>query len=209
MKKILGILIFSVLLLTGCQNKEIKTLTYTDYETGIREEKSINYSFTSKKTDYVLISTSKGDMIAQLYPDIAPVTVKNFKSLVKDNFYTNLLFHRVVQNFVIQTGDPTGIGSGGSNKTIKGEFKINGFDNTLSHTRGVLSMARSNDYNSASSQFFIVHEDSISLDGSYAAFGKVIAGLDVVDKIANVATVNEKPKISQKLISIKFINIEK
>ena len=154
-----------------------------------------------------------GIMIAELYPNVAPITVKNFKKLVSEGFYSNFIFHRVIKDFMIQTGDPTGTGNGGSEETIKGEFEINGFKNNLSHTRGVLSMARAGanpetEYtmNSASSQFFIVHQDSTYLDGNYAAFGKLLNGYDVLDKIANVKTdENDKPLIDQVLKNIKFV----
>lgn len=212
------LLIIVVLLLTGCVSKEddetinseLLSYEYVDYEDGNKVTKKIDYYETSKVSNYVLIDTSKGKIIVELYPDVAPITVKNFKSLVKNGFYKDFIFHRVIKNFMIQTGDPTGTGTGGSSKTIKGEFSNNGVANNLSHTRGVISMARSNDNNSASSQFFIVQRDSISLDGDYAAFGQVIAGMEVVDSIATVKTnSNDKPIVDQKLNNIIFINIVK
>ncbi|MGN1082042.1 MAG: peptidylprolyl isomerase [Candidatus Avispirillum sp.] len=127
-----------------------------------------------------------GKITLELYPDIAPITVENFVSLVKDGFYDGLTFHRVVNGFMIQGGDPNGNGTGGSDKTIKGEFAENGVENNLLHERGVISMARSNNPDSASSQFFIMHQDNDYLDGKYAAFGKVTDGMDVVDAIASV-----------------------
>ena len=127
-------------------------------------------------------------MKAELYPDIAPATVKNFVDLAGKGFYNGLIFHRVIPGFMIQGGDPEGTGMGGPGYTIKGEFSANGFRNDLKHTRGVLSMARAMDPNSAGSQFFIMHEDSPHLDGQYAAFGKLIEGIEVVDKIASVRT---------------------
>ncbi len=153
-----------------------------------------------------------GKIVIELYPDVAPRTVSNFKKLVEEKFYDGLIFHRVIDDFMIQTGDPTGTGSGGSEKTIKGEFYINGFKNTLSHTRGVVSMARRgtnpetyDTMNSASSQFFIVQADSTYLDGKYAAFGKVISGLDVVDAIADVKTdENDKPIEDVVINTIRF-----
>ena len=129
-----------------------------------------------------------GAMKAELYPDIAPETVKNFIDLAAKGFYNGLIFHRVIPGFMIQGGDPEGTGMGGPGYTIKGEFTANGFTNNLKHTRGVLSMARAMDPNSAGSQFFIMHEDSPHLDGQYAAFGKLIEGIEVVDKIASVRT---------------------
>ena len=128
-----------------------------------------------------------GTIQLELYPEKAPETVANFEKLVKAGFYDGLTFHRIIKGFMIQGGDPKGNGTGGSDETIKGEFTANGFTkNDLSHKRGVISMARSMSYDSASSQFFIVHEDSDFLDGQYAAFGRVTDGMDVVDAIANV-----------------------
>ena len=126
----------------------------------------------------------------ELYPDKAPKTVANFEKLVGEKFYDGLTFHRVISGFMIQGGDPLGNGMGGSEENIPGEFAANGFENPIRHERGVISMARSNDPNSASSQFFIMHADGFFLDGNYAAFGKVVEGMDVVDAIAEVETVN-------------------
>ena len=134
----------------------------------------------------VTIKMKKGGVIkAELYPEKAPNTVNNFIYLIKKGFYDDLTFHRVIKGFMIQGGDPNGNGTGGPRYTIKGEFTANGFKNDLKHTRGVLSMARSRNPNSAGSQFFIMHADSPHLDGQYAAFGKVIEGMDVVDEIAS------------------------
>ena len=127
-------------------------------------------------------------MEAELYPEIAPITVENFVKLINENFYDGIIFHRVIEGFMIQGGDPTGTGMGGSENKIKGEFLANGVVNDLKHTRGVLSMARSMDPNSASSQFFIMHKDSPHLDGQYAAFGKITKGIEVVDEIATCPT---------------------
>ena len=139
-----------------------------------------------------------GVMELELYPEFAPETVRNFESLVKAGFYDGLTFHRVIPGFMIQGGDPLGNGMGGSEKNIKGEFRANGFpQNTLKHKRGVISMARAFDPNSASSQFFIMHADAPHLDGQYAAFGEVISGIEVVDEIASIPTgFNDKPKIA-------------
>ena len=135
---------------------------------------------------------------AELYPEVAPNTVNNFISLVKKGFYDGLIFHRVISGFMIQGGDPTGSGSGGPGYCIKGEFTSNGFQNDLSYEKGVLSMARTMAPNSAGSQFFVMHEFSPHLDGQYAAFGKVIEGIDVVDKIANTRTdFNDRPRQKQ------------
>ena len=132
-----------------------------------------------------------GVIVLELYPDLAPQAVQNFVYLARQGFYDGLKFHRIMKGFMIQGGDPDGDGTGGPGYTIKGEFQKNGFPNDLKHIRGVLSMARSNDFDSAGSQFFIMHGDNPGLNGSYAAFGKVISGLDVVDKIA--ATPNSGP----------------
>ncbi len=133
-------------------------------------------------------------IVVELYPDKAPITVENFQNLVSEGFYDGLIFHRVIPGFVIQGGDPEGTGMGGSGETIKGEFLQNGVNNDLKHERGVLSMARSMVMDSASSQFFICLEATPHLDGGYAAFGKVIEGMDVVDEIAAVETdYNDKP----------------
>lgn len=137
----------------------------------------------------VTIEMENGGIIkAELYPEIAPNTVKNFISLINKNFYDGLIFHRVIRGFMIQGGCPQGIGTGGPGYGIKGEFSANGFANDLKHTPGVLSMARAMDPDSAGSQFFIMHETSPHLDGSYAAFGKVTEGLEVVNKIAETRT---------------------
>lgn len=145
-------------------------------------------------------------MEAELYPEVAPITVDNFVNLVKDGFYDGLIFHRVIPGFMIQGGDPTGTGMGGSKENIKGEFLANGVVNNLKHERGVLSMARAMDPNSASSQFFIMHETSPHLDGQYAAFGKVIKGIEVVDEIAGVKTDNrDKPLVPQTIKTIEII----
>ena len=137
----------------------------------------------------VVITMDNGKkMEIELYPEIAPETCANFEKLVKDGFYNGLTFHRVIKGFMIQGGCPKGNGMGGPGWTIKGEFAANGHKNDLKHTKGVLSMARTMDPNSAGSQFFIMHEAAPHLDGQYAAFGKVVNGLDVVDEIANVRT---------------------
>ncbi len=129
-----------------------------------------------------------GVMKLELYPDIAPKTVENFVSLVQEKFYDGLIFHRVIKGFMIQGGDPEGTGMGGPGYSIPGEFSANGFENNLKHTEGVISMARSMDPDSAGSQFFIMHKNSPHLDGSYAAFGKIIEGMEVVNKIAETKT---------------------
>lgn len=141
------------------------------------------------KNPIVTFTMADGGVIkAELYPEIAPVSVNNFISLIQKKFYDGLIFHRVIKGFMIQGGDPNGTGTGGPGYSIPGEFAINGFENDLKHTEGVLSMARSMHPDSAGSQFFIMHKTSPHLDGQYAAFGKVIEGMDVVNKIAETAT---------------------
>lgn len=142
----------------------------------------------NSKNPIVTFETTAGVIKAELYPEIAPNTVNNFLSLVNKGFYNGLIFHRVISGFMIQGGDPDGNGMGGPKYSIKGEFAMNGFTNDLKHTEGVLSMARSAMPNSAGSQFFIMHKNSPHLDGSYAAFGKVIEGMEVVNAIAQTAT---------------------
>ncbi len=199
--------VICVLMLCGCaeSGKTLET-PKTTAEVSVGE---LKYTETEDETDTVKLEmTDGGIIIIELYPDIAPITVKNFKKLVSEHFYDGLIFHRVVYDFMIQTGDPTGTGTGtgGSSETIFGEFGINGFTNKLSHKRGTVSMARrSGDNNSASSQFFIVHADYPSLDGQYAAFGKVIAGMDVVDRIAAVRTdYFDKPLEDQRIATVRF-----
>ena len=143
----------------------------------------------------VVIEMENGKKIKiELYPEIAPITCANFEKLVKEGFYDGLIFHRVISGFMIQGGDPLGEGYGGPGYSIKGEFASNGFNNTLKHERGVISWARSNNPDSAGSQFFIMHAAAPHLDGSYAAFGRVIEGIEVVDEIASVKTgANDRP----------------
>lgn len=199
MKKKIVILMLLFLFVCGCSK---------DTSKGVINK--VKYEETNKITNYVKMDTTKGIILIELYPEIAPITVENFQNLVNEKFYDGLIFHRVIKDFMIQGGDPEGTRFGGSDKTIKGEFKNNGVENNLSHTRGVISMARNSiSMDSASSQFFIVHKDSTFLDGDYAAFGKVIAGLDVVDKIAAIQVdSNDKPVVDQKIKSIRFVNIE-
>ena len=173
----------------------------------------ISCSSTPKETGtiYAQIEMESGGIITlELYGDIAPITVGNFKKLAESGTYDGTIFHRVIQSFMIQGGDPTGTGYGDKSlATIKGEFSTNGVKNNLSHDRGVISMARSQKYDSASSQFFICDSGNYkrSLDGQYAAFGKVIAGMDVVDKIAAVATdANDRPTSIQRMKSVRIID---
>lgn len=152
----------------------------------------------------ITFEMENGDIMkAELYPQVAPNTVNNFISLVNKGFYDGLIFHRVINGFMIQGGDPEGTGMGGPGYGIKGEFAQNGFANDLKHTAGVLSMARSMMPNSAGSQFFIMHKDAPHLDGAYAAFGKIIEGMDVVNKIAEVATdYNDRPMEDQRMKTV-------
>lgn len=155
----------------------------------------------------VTITMENGDVMKfELYPDIAPISVNNFISLIQKNFYDGLIFHRVIKGFMLQGGDPEGTGMGGPGYSIKGEFSSNGVDNDLKHTEGVLSMARSMHPNSAGSQFFIMHKNAPHLDGSYAAFGKITEGMEVVNKIAGTPTdYNDRPLEDQR---IKTVTVE-
>lgn len=163
---------------------------------------------------YVKITVQDyGDIVLELDADIAPITVSNFCELVENHFYDGLTFHRIISGFMIQGGDPKGNGTGGSEKKIKGEFSSNGFANGLKHTRGVISMARSADPNSASSQFFIMHQDAPHLDGQYAAFGKVIRGMETVDAIcSSVPVTDNKGSVDREnqpiITSIRMISAE-
>ena len=150
---------------------------------------------SEKEKTMVVIELENGKKIKlELYPDKAPITCENFEKLVREGFYDGLIFHRVISGFMIQGGDPQGTGMGGAKEKIKGEFAMNGVPNDLKHTRGVISMARSMNPNSASSQFFIMHKDAPHLDGQYAAFGKVVEGIEAVDEIAETKTdYNDRP----------------
>ena len=164
------------------------------------------YVQTDEVTDFVRIEMESGDTILlQLFPDIAPITVQNFQKLVKAKFYDGVTFHRIISGFMIQGGDPTGTGTGGPGWTIKGEFSQNGVKNDLKHTRGVLSMARATAPDTAGSQFFIMHGDAPHLDGSYAAFGKVIDGMDTVDKIASVKVSGDRPVKAPVMKAVYFV----
>ncbi len=168
-----------------------------------------DYKETTQVTEYVKITVKDhGDIVVKLRPDVAPITVANFQKLVGEKFYDGLTFHRVRSGFMIQGGDPDGDGTGGSPDKIKGEFSANGVQNDLSHKRGVISMARSNAMDSASSQFFICHDDaSSSLDGKYAAFGEVVDGMVVVDTVAAVeVTYNAR---GEKSVPVEKVIIEK
>ncbi len=161
---------------------------------------------TSKKQIQITMEDG-GTITAELYPEIAPKTVENFLKLVSEGFYDGLIFHRVIPGFMIQGGCPNGNGMGGPGYSIHGEFSANGFENNLKHDRGVLSMARAMDPDSAGSQFFIMTQKSPHLDGQYAAFGYVTSGMDVVDRIVNVPRdIMDKPLKDQKIVSIRVID---
>ena len=205
-------------MLCGCSEEEKKMNYSTEKLNGktIYNIENKKYIESDEATNYIKIDVNNyGIMIAELYPEVAPITVENIKELIKAKFYDGIIFHRVIKDFMIQTGDPTGTGMGGSEKEIKGEFEINGIKNNISHTRGVLSMARrgsnpetEDTLNSASSQFFIVHQDSNFLDGSYASFGKLLNGYDILDKIATTSTdQNDKPLNDIKINSIRFVTL--
>lgn len=186
MKKIfrIGMVMLLALALAGC---------------GGNDKEESNNTATSNKNDELLSGNHHaeidikdyGIIKVELNADEAPITVTNFVKLAKEGFYDGLTFHRIINGFMIQGGDPQGNGTGGSNETIKGEFSANKVDNVLKHTRGAISMARSQDYDSASSQFFIVHQTAASLDGQYAVFGYVYEGMDIVDKIATNVPVTD------------------
>ncbi|HNZ62949.1 MAG TPA: peptidylprolyl isomerase [Bacillota bacterium] len=165
------------------------------------------YERTEDKTDYIEIVMDSGNSIViRLRPDKAPLTVANFQKLVSENFYDGLIFHRIISGFMIQGGDPDGTGMGGSKDAIKGEFRQNGVDNDLPHKRGAVSMARTNDPNSASSQFFICHASSSFLDGLYAAFGAVVAGMEEVDRIAALRTgFQDRPVEPPVMTRVRFV----
>ena len=165
------------------------------------------FTLSNQETDFVKIEMTSGDsMVVKLDGKNAPITVANFKKLVGQGFYNGLIFHRVISGFMIQGGDPEGTGMGGSKENLRGEFLYNGVKNTISHVRGVISMARAQHPNSASSQFFICHADAKFLDGQYAAFGRVVEGIETVDKIAAVATnYNDKPLTPQVMAKVYFV----
>lgn len=175
------ILIGLIFTLFGCQKSESP---FDSYDSFLNDE----------NPEITIVFEDDSEIVIQLFPDIAPKTVSNFINLSEQDFYDNLTFHRVVKNFVMQGGDPLGDGTGGADNDIDGEFSRNGVTNDIPHVRGVISMARGRDYDSASSQFFLVHQDSKYLDGDYAAFGGIVEGFDVLDNFCNVKTdSNDKP----------------
>ncbi len=205
---IVMIVVAAVSMLGGNNNSSA-----SDVSDAFSADKTVSYAETSYETKeeytYVQIEMEDGgNIVLELYPETAPITVANFVKLVKDGFYDGIIFHRVIEGFMIQGGDPEGTGLGGSPDTIYGEFSANGFDNPLKHERGVISMARkSSPMDSASSQFFIVHATSPHLDGQYAAFGRVVSGMDVVDAIAAVDTnSNDKPYDDIKMKKVTLLH---
>lgn len=228
-KKILAILTASMLLVTvGCGNKkeepkEDTKVSQTDKaedtkknEEAVKEDSAEDSSepvdVYAEKIMFTIEMQDGGVMKGELYPDLAPKTVENFVSLCENNFYDGLIFHRIIEGFMIQGGAYTKDMNSKNTKSIKGEFDSNGFENPLTHERGVISMARTDDPNSASSQFFIVHEDSSYLDGNYAAFGRITEGLDVLDEIAATKTTTYQNVMSdypEEPPVIKTIKIDK
>lgn len=187
-----AMLVFALCACNGGGEEVTPTPSPTPKTTATPEPTPLNSATPDLSKTHIVIEMANGDIIrAELYPEIAPITVANFQNLVDQHFYDGLTFHRIIDGFMIQGGDPLGNGTGGSDVSIKGEFSANGVENDLSHTRGVLSMARSSDPDSASSQFFIMHADAPHLDGQYAAFGMVTEGMDVVDKLATETPVTD------------------
>ena len=193
-----------IAVLAACQSDDASDEKQDKDETANSDEKESSTPEPTGKKPVVTLTMENGEeIIIELYPDIAPNTVNNFITLVEDGFYDGLIFHRVVPGFMIQGGDPEGTGIGGPGYAIKGEFSSNGFENDLLHERGVLSMARSQDPDSAGSQFFIMTEDSSHLDGDYAGFGKVVEGMETVDKIVAVdRDKQDKPEEDQVIQSM-------
>lgn len=222
---IIGIVVILMLAVAGIYARINKATAKNENTTNVENNANSQNTENSEKNnesgenDMYKTGTHHAEMVVkdygtvkmELYADIAPITVANFAKLVNEGFYNGLTFHRIMSGFMIQGGDPLGNGTGGSDEEIKGEFALNGVENSISHTRGTISMARASAYNSASSQFFIMHQDYTGLDGAYAAFGKVTEGIEVVDKICenvipvdNNGTVlkNEQPVIE----NIKMID---
>lgn len=202
-------LVLCLAVLPACKKSDDPKQTTLPEKTEDKEKMKAaeGYSYSKEATKYVdILMDSGAHIVVELDAGQAPITVKNFQSLVGQSFYDGLIFHRIIEGFMIQGGDPTGTGTGGSPDKIKGEFQANGVNNTLSHTRGVVSMARTNDPDSASSQFFICHEDSSFLDGNYAAFGRVVFGIEEVDRIATLATnAQDYPENPPKMEHVFFV----
>ena len=209
---ILIILAISVYFITkkGTNSNEKQNVQENAQAEQKEENKEKKSMYSSGKHHAQIVIKNYGTISLELDADMAPITVENFANLVNDGFYDGLTFHRIISGFMIQGGDPEGNGLGGSDKEIKGEFSANGVKNTISHTRGVISMARAQSYNSASSQFFIMHEDAPYLDGSYAAFGHATEGIEIVDKIcedtkvedSNGTVLKENQPVIEKIVMI-------
>ena len=206
---IICIIIICVVICIGVINSKKNTSSQTNEISENREENKEENDMYSSGIHHATIEVKDyGTIKLELDADAAPITVSNFAKLVNEGFYDGLTFHRIISGFMIQGGDPLGDGTGGSDEEIKGEFELNGVKNDISHTRGVISMARAQDYDSASSQFFIVHEDSTFLDGQYAGFGRVTDGIDVVDKICeniqveddNGTVLKENKQVIEKIV---------
>lgn len=194
MKKIISVVVLMSLMvvaLTACGKGNTTSESDTSQKKESTAKKNKDSDLLSGKHHAEIIIKDYGTVKVELDADTAPITVTNFVNLAKDGFYDGLTFHRIISGFMIQGGDPEGNGTGGSEKTIKGEFSENGVENKISHKRGVISMARSQDPDSASSQFFIMHQDGTYLDGQYAAFGEVTDGIEIVDKICEDTPVTD------------------
>lgn len=200
MKKLIVLLLAACMLLSLACAKGSEAPAASGQTTETKEDTNVD-----KTHPLATITMQDGGVIElELYPETAPESVKNFISLANSGFYDGLIFHRVIAGFMIQGGDPDGKGTGGPGYSIKGEFKANGVENDISHVRGVLSMARAQPYDSAGSQFFIMHQDGTYLDGQYAAFGRVTSGMDVVDKIAKTTTDSkDKPYKDQVMATVR------
>ena len=200
---IVTLLATAALCFAGC-GKEPAKVDMTEIAKEINSLKTTDFEESSSTTEYVRITVKNhGDIVLRLRKDIAPETVENFRKLVSEKFYDGLTFHRVIPGFMIQGGDPDGTGMGGPGYEIRGEFTHNGFQNDLLHTRGVLSMARTADPNSAGSQFFIMTDDAPHLDNEYASFGMVIEGMDVVDAIVNTKRDwHDRPRETQRMKTV-------
>ncbi len=225
LRKVLAAVVLTALCVTGCGSSATETSKAVNEDTssaveessqeeekaqaGVAEESEME-TLTGKHHVEIKVK-DYGTISVELDADVAPITVTNFVNLAKEGFYDGLTFHRIISGFMIQGGDPLGNGTGGSDQTIQGEFAANGVENGLSHTRGTISMARAQDYNSASSQFFIMHEDNAGLDGQYAAFGTVTEGIEIVDKICEDTQVEDNngtvlAENQPKITSIKVVD---
>lgn len=195
---IIVLIVLACFLIIKCTSKdteknfnETANTTQTEKNTLSNNQEEEKNMYKTGKHHVSIEIKNYGTIELELDADIAPITVANFAKLVNEGFYDGLTFHRIIDGFMLQGGDPEGTGMGGSNENIKGEFALNGVENTISHVRGTISMARSRAYNSASSQFFIVHKDSTFLDGQYAGFGKVTSGIEIVDQICENTKVED------------------